>query len=454
MQVVILAGGLGTRLRSVDPRLPKALMPVAGRPFIDHQFELLRRNGITDVLLCIGHLADQIEAHVKDGSAFGLRVTYAFEDPARLLGTGGALVNALPMLADEFFILYGDSYLPTDYRAIERAFRASGLPGLMTAYRNLGKWDPSNMRVAGDRVAFYSKKALPGETDCIDYGLTALKRSVIESYAREPLPLDLARVMGDLVARGEMAAFEVKERFYEIGKPEGLAELDAELSRGVREYGSRGVADPSPAYPQTPIPSSCRAVFVDRDGTLNEMVYDETHGTMDSPRRPDQVVAKSHAGWFLRRMRELGYRIIVVTNQPGLAKGTLTEQSLKDVNDRLAVLLAADDGIWDDLRYCPHHPKPGLGAVAAYVKDCECRKPKPGLLFDGARGHSVDMAGSWMIGDGLVDVQAGRRAGCRTILLSKPKLHDIEQFLSLEDARPDAIAGDLQKAAAIIERGL
>jgi histidinol-phosphate phosphatase family protein len=435
MQVVILAGGLGTRLRSVDPLRPKALMPVAGRPFIDHQFALLRQHGLSDVLLCIGHLGDQIEAHVGDGSAFGLRVRYAYEDPARLLGTGGALVNALPQLAGEFFILYGDSYLPTDYQDIARAFRASGLPGLMTAFRNLEQWDPSNMRIAGGRVAFYSKKAKPGETDCIDYGLTAMKRSVIEAYAQEPLPLDLARVMGDLVARGEMAAYEVKERFYEIGKPEGLAELDAVLRKGRGDGGTGG-----------------RVAFVDRDGTLNQMVYDETHGTMDSPRRPEQVRLMSGAGAFLRGLREQGFRIVVVTNQPGLAKGTLTEPELAAVNARLADLLAADGGAWDELRYCPHHPKTGPGTVAAYVRDCDCRKPKPGLLTGAAAAHTVDMAGSWMIGDGIVDVQAGRAAGCRTLLVCALKLNEIEKFVALE-AVPDAVAGSLAEALTIIKKG-
>ena len=231
MQVVIIAGGLGTRLKAVAPDLPKALVPVAGRPFIEHQLGLLKKNGLLDVLLCVGHFADKIERHVGDGSRFGLRVKYSYEDPAQLLGTGGALINALPLLQDSFFTLYGDSYLPTDYNAIVRAFESGGRKALMSVYRNEGKWDKSNVRVQGDRVVFYSKAAQPGEADCIDYGLSAYRKSVIQAYREVTLPLDLARLQEDLVLRGEMGAFVVPDRFYEIGKPEGLAELEALLGK-------------------------------------------------------------------------------------------------------------------------------------------------------------------------------------------------------------------------------
>lgn len=231
MQVVILAGGLGTRLRSVAPDLPKSLVPVAGRPFVEHQFDLLRKNGLQDVLLCVGFHGDRVQKHVGDGSAFGMRVRYSYEDPAQLLGTGGALLNALPHLREMFFVLYGDSYLPTDYQAVLRAFESSDRPAMMCVYRNEGQWDSSNVKVEGGTVVFYSKAAAVGEANYIDYGLSAYRKSVIQLYAGVTLPLDLGRMQEDLVRRGEVAAFEVKERFYEIGKPEGLAELEALLGK-------------------------------------------------------------------------------------------------------------------------------------------------------------------------------------------------------------------------------
>lgn len=229
MQVVILAGGLGTRLQSMAPDTPKALVPVAGRPFVEHQFELLRRNGLREVLLCVGHFGEKIVAHCGDGARFGLKVSYVQEDPKRLLGTGGALVNALPAIAPEFVTMYGDSYLPVDYQDFVAACRAQKRPAVMSVFRNGGQWDASNTRVEGERVTFYSKKAAPGECDFIDYGLTYFQRAVIEGYRHRPLPLDMATIQGDLVERGGMGAWEAPVRFYEIGKPEGLAELDVFL---------------------------------------------------------------------------------------------------------------------------------------------------------------------------------------------------------------------------------
>lgn len=233
MQVVILAGGLGTRLRGVAPAdTPKVLVPVAGRPFIEHQFDLLRSCGVTRVLLCIGHFGGKVRAHVGDGARFGLQVAYAEEDPAHLLGTGGALVHALPGLEPQFLVMYGDSYLPVDVAAFARWFEGAGVPAAMSVFRNEGQWDASNTRIAGERVVFYSKQAKQGEADYIDYGLSAYRRIVLERYAAQPPPLDLAQIQSDLVQRHELGAYVVTQRFYEIGKPEGWVELDQVLRRG------------------------------------------------------------------------------------------------------------------------------------------------------------------------------------------------------------------------------
>ncbi|MFH0878143.1 MAG: sugar phosphate nucleotidyltransferase [Lentisphaerota bacterium] len=234
MQVVILAGGMGTRIKSVAGNLPKILLPVAGRPFLEHQLELLAKHGLRDVVYCVGYGGDQVEQLAGDGSRYGFTLRYAQEDPACLMGTGGALLNALPLLQSSFLVLYGDSYLPTDYRRLVHAFQAGGRRAMMSVFKNEGQWDKSNVRIADGRVVFYSKSAGPGEADYIDYGLSAFRKEVIESYRSAALPLDMARIQQDLVNRGEMAAYEVKERFYEIGKPEGLNELSEWLSRKGR----------------------------------------------------------------------------------------------------------------------------------------------------------------------------------------------------------------------------
>lgn len=193
------------------------------------------------------------------------------------------------------------------------------------------------------------------------------------------------------------------------------------------------------------------AVFLDRDGILNEMVYDPVHGLMDSPRRPEQVKLVSGAARLIQLAREGGFRIIVVTNQPGLAKATLTEAELAAVHATLASLLQEQGAAWDELRFCPHHPS-GQGP-ALYVRECDCRKPKPGMLRQAALESRIDLEASWMVGDGIVDVQAGAAAGCRTILVSKVKLHDIERFLELR-CEPTAVVPDLDCAARIIRESV
>ena len=193
-----------------------------------------------------------------------------------------------------------------------------------------------------------------------------------------------------------------------------------------------------------------KAVFIDRDGVLNEMVYDETHGLIDSPRRPAQVRLVQGASEFIKGIKELGYLGIVVTNQPGIAKGTLSLEELRDVNQKLFYLLREAISQWDDLAFCPHHPTGAIGGRQEFIRDCDCRKPKPGLLLGMAEKHNVELASSWMIGDGLNDIQAGNAAGCRTILLTKLKLEQIERFFSCEGPMPDKIAATLQEALKYI----
>lgn len=222
LPVAILAGGLATRLRPVTERIPKALVEVAGKPFVLHQLELLRARGVRRVVLCLGHLGEQVQALVGDGRRFGVEVACSF-DGDRLLGTGGALRAALPLLGDRFLVLYGDSYLDCDYAAVAARFVESGRLALMTVFRNGGQWDASNVVFRDGRILRYAKGARDPQMEHIDYGLGALRAEALAPYP-QGAPLDLAAVYQDLLARGELAGFEVAQRFYEIGSPEGLEE--------------------------------------------------------------------------------------------------------------------------------------------------------------------------------------------------------------------------------------
>ena len=230
--VAILAGGLATRLRPVTEKIPKLLVEVAGEPFFSHQLRLLKKAGLTRVVLCVGHLGEQIVAQYGDGAKWGVSIDYSFDGP-KLLGTGGALIRALPKLGDAFYVLYGDSYLPIDYQAVGRAFLASGRPGLMTVFENREAYDASNVWFEDGRIKLYSKKEKPPQMRHIDYGLGVFRAAAFTDCPRDAV-VDLATVQADLCARGELAGFEVKERFYEIGSPAGLNELDALLRAGMR----------------------------------------------------------------------------------------------------------------------------------------------------------------------------------------------------------------------------
>lgn len=220
--LALLAGGLATRLRPITETIPKSLVEVAGRPFVFHQLELLRDSGIERVVLCVGHLGEMVRETVGDGSRFGVRVDYVFDGPVPL-GTGGALRQARMALGPEFFVLYGDSYLEMDYRDAWRAFRKSGKLGLMTVYRNEGKFDVSNVIFREGVIVDYDKTRRDPAMEHIDYGLGLLQAHAFD-LVPEGRPFDLADVYRDLVKRGELAGYEVDRRFYEIGSPSGLQE--------------------------------------------------------------------------------------------------------------------------------------------------------------------------------------------------------------------------------------
>ncbi len=229
LPVAILAGGLGTRLRPLTDKLPKSLAPVAGEPFLAHQLRLLARSGIERVVLCTGHMGDLIRDYLRDGRNFGLKVAYSHDGDAPL-GTAGAVRKALPLLGPHFFVLYGDSYLPCDYRSVQQAFFASGMPALMTVYRNEDRWDTSNVEYEAGRILAYDKRHPTPRMRHIDYGLGVFQRAVFEALPAGVF-VDLADVYRDLLARGRLAAFEVDQRFYHIGDWQALQELGEYLRR-------------------------------------------------------------------------------------------------------------------------------------------------------------------------------------------------------------------------------
>jgi N-acetyl-alpha-D-muramate 1-phosphate uridylyltransferase len=229
----VLAGGLATRLRPITATIPKALVEVAGQPFVEHQLALFQLNGIRRVVLCLGYLGEQIQAHLGDGTTYGLELHYSFDGP-QLLGTGGALRRAAPLLDQVFWVMYGDSYLDIDYRAVLDYFSRHNALGLMTVLQNGNRWDRSNVIFRNGQLLRYDKRAQDPEMTYIDYGAALLRREVLERIPPGQ-PYDLADLYNELVAEGQMIGYEVAQRFYEIGSHQGLAETQAYLQMRLRQ---------------------------------------------------------------------------------------------------------------------------------------------------------------------------------------------------------------------------
>ena len=232
LPVAILAGGLAKRLRPITETIPKALVEVAGRPFIEWQLDYLHQQGVGHVVLCLGYLGWQIEDLIGDGDRFGVRVEYSY-DGNILLGTGGALRKALPMLGDAFFVFYGDSYLPICFIDVEASFRSQGLPALMTVLKNCNRWDRSNVLFSDGKLLEYNKHTPSKDMAYIDYGLGVLVADLLLAFPDET-PFDLAEIYHTLSLDSRLAGYEVHERFYEIGSFDGLKETEEFLTKGIK----------------------------------------------------------------------------------------------------------------------------------------------------------------------------------------------------------------------------
>jgi NDP-sugar pyrophosphorylase family protein len=229
MTLALLAGGRATRLYPLTAMMPKSLVPVAGEAFLAHQLRWLCRQGVSDVVICCGHLAKPIREFAGAGERFGVRVRYS-EDGAQALGTGGAIRHALPLLGERFLVMYGDSLLTASLGAMWRAFCAQECSGMMAVYRNENRWDASNVEICGERVVRYEKGARDAGLTHIDYGISAFRADAFAGIA-EGQAFDLGLVLQDLISCDGLACHEVRERFYEIGSFEGLRETEAVLKQ-------------------------------------------------------------------------------------------------------------------------------------------------------------------------------------------------------------------------------
>ena len=402
MQLVVLMGGLGTRLGDLTKAHPKSMMEVEGLPFFDYELFLLKRAGFNKLLFLTGYESDEIEEYYGDGSNAGVSISYC-RDGEKLLGTGGAVRRAYDVLEDEFMLIYGDSFMDIDYSETlyryERA-KMNGATCLMTVMKNAGRFDKSNCIVKDGKLVLYDKENITPEMDYIDYGISIYQKKLFEDIP-EGEAFDIARIQHEQSLKGNCAVHIVNNRFYEIGRPESLEEFRGYIRHRFYE-----------AHP---------AVFLDRDGVINEIVFNEETEQLDSPMSVSEFRFLPFAEEAMDIISRKGYYIFVVTNQPAAAKGKTTLENLYDINTAFVGELAEMGIIINDVYMCPHHQEGRPRGEKFLIRECDCRKPKPGLIKKGLAAYNIDLVHSYMVGDSYTDILAGREAGLKTAFIGDLK---------------------------------
>lgn len=399
-QAVILAGGMGTRLRERWGDLPKPLVPIGGEPLLGHLLALCRRHGFDRVLLLLGHGADRIREYCGDGSRWGVEVECAVEGGP--MGTAGAVVGAWDQLEERFLVLYGDTMASVDLDRVWRAHAEGGRVATLLVHPNDHPLDSDLVETDAmwRIVAFHSRPHPAGRDfqNLVNAGLYVVEKGVLGAWRGANGILDFGRdVFPALVQRGEaVRGYPSPEYIKDIGTPERYERVCAEYAAGVVERGTLAVVQ--------------RAVFLDRDGTLNEEI--------DGVYEPDRLRLLPGAAAAVRELNHRGWRAVVVTNQPAIAKGFCTAEDVRRVHRRLEMLLGREQAYVDRIYMCPHHPERGFAGERPELKiDCQCRKPRPGLLRQAAAELNLDLAGSWLVGDSTVDAAAARAAGVGCVLV-------------------------------------
>lgn len=400
MKTVIMAGGKGTRIAPVARDIPKPMIPVEGRPVLEHEIVGLREQGFTDILLTVGHLAPVITDYFGDGHAFGVNIDYYVETEP--LGNAGALLRLREKLTEDFLLLNGDAIFDVDFGRMVAFHKIHGGLATLLTHPNDHPYD-SGLIFADEKNAvtgwLTKEDARPQwYRNRVNAGVHVISPKLLEQTFDSP-KVDLDRqLLKPLAGTGRMYCYDSPEYVKDMGTPERYAQVCADFRSGKVQ--ARNLRHPQ------------RAIFLDRDGTINQYV-----GFLRNIGDFELLPGTAEA---IRAINQSGYLAIVATNQPVIARGEVTEAELREIHNKMETLLGREGAYIDALYYCPHHPHKGFaGEIPALKIDCDCRKPKPGMLLKAAEDYNIDLSRSWMIGDGENDVRAGQAAGCRTIRIGE-----------------------------------
>jgi histidinol-phosphate phosphatase family protein len=432
-QVAILSGGKGTRLRDRSGNLPKPMVPILGKPVLEHQIELCKRFGFEKIALLVHHQSDIINTYFADGAHWGVHLTYVNEEEPR--GTAGALAGALDYLEDEFLVLYADTYADINLRKFwQHSQRHSETAGTLLLHPNDHPHDSDLVELDRNGYVLGIRPYPHPEAVCyknlVNAALYYLRKSGVSSFIPSDGRFDLAKdAFPKMINAGlKFQSYITPEYIKDMGTPDRLDKVEQDIISGLPErLSDRNLRT---------------AIFIDRDGTINREI-NHLH-------RPEQLELIPGVGDALRSLNRAGVLAVGVTNQPVLARGDVTWAGLDSIHARLDQLLGQEKAYLDGLYICPHHPDKGFeGEVTGLKVKCNCRKPETGLIDKAVRALSVDRRKSWMVGDATSDIAAGKRAGLRTILVRTG-------YAGLDgkyEVKPDYVTRDLQAAVDFVLRG-
>lgn len=414
MKVVIMAGGRGTRISELFPDIPKPMIPVCGIPVLEREISSLKKQGFTDIILTVGYKAESIMQHFGDGRKYGVQIEYFVEKEP--LGNAGALFRIKDKLTEDFLLLNADAMFNVDFNRFVKFHKAHN--GLVTLFTH-----PNNHPYdSGLIVANKEKKVEQWLTkedkrpkyyqNRVNAGLHVINPEALDlKVTTDKVDLD-RQVLKPLCSSGKIYCYDSPEYVKDMGTPERYETVCKDFENGTVEARN--------------LKNKQKAIFLDRDGTINKYV-----GFL---RNIEQFELLSGVSEAIRKINQSGYLAVVVTNQPVIARGEVTYTELQEIHNKMETILGKDGAYLDGIYFCPHHPDKGFeGEVKELKINCNCRKPNPGLLLQAASDFNINLEQSWMIGDGKNDIQAGKNAGCKTVLIGDDEFgQDITVYSLLE----------------------
>lgn len=426
MKAVIQAGGKGTRISEITGDvIPKPMLEISGYPILYHQMMNLKKNGITDITVIIGHLGNVIKDYFGDGKQFGLNISYVEEDPQKPLGTAGSLYFLKDKLKENFVFLLADVFIDIDFEKMEQYHIANNADVTLLTHPNGHPFDSDLVVEEGGVVKAFDYKSNDRTTynykNLVNAGVMIFSPSIFK-YLTELRKYNYEKdIIVPLINEGKVVSYKSSEYAKDMGTPERYRRVQEDYNSGICD--AKNLANKQ------------KAIFLDRDGTINEYV-----GFLRKEEDFRLIPGVSEA---IKKINNSGYLAIVVTNQPVIARGEVTEEELEEIHKKMETLLGLDGAYIDDIYYCPHHPDKGFeGEIPELKIECDCRKPKTGMLEKAAREHNIDLSSSIMIGDSTLDIKMAENAGMQSILLKTGQKGEDGKY----EVSPTLIAEDLNDA--------